>query len=565
MDEIINILVIGPSQNGKSTFINKIRELSLNPETPAAMMGDGSQSCTKVCSEYVLTFPRTRYKLVDEETLEDIYVSEDNEHDFFGKLWGKRTSKDSLILPLEARPPTFTLRIIDTPGLDDSHGSDDRNIAQVMMHLHKMQQAGEGYNYISAIIFTISTAEPFSDGFQHIYKYYERCMPNLFGGVAVVNTNFTVEQWKQKFNQFRRMKNKMQQITKAVKADSAKVETMRQRRKDFYEIFDRDARHFFIDSKPSNYYILEELVTRNQIFDIVTYLACQSRMPIHNMKLAKSTPMIQTDNKLIGWLLEAKGKLEQREQELLELSSDSQKVQALNAKQNAGLKAEIEQTEKELTLYDNDSKFTIRTHSTAPDNQMSAPKAIWKWMIRTKLKNTLVVKEDEHPGFTVEAKHNEPYSRWTSINWNEDKTAWLGQYEASPGQTPMLDAITTIANRKHYRKLIERLQKSLLQRKLDLEQAESLKAYLASQESVKPMDPELKDISEIIPQCNDLIETLSADWAPIDSGFNEVSRVRYEKGVEGVSLIDLYRIADDNNYPILGTKLRVLKLSNFEN
>ncbi|KAF3933327.1 hypothetical protein ABW19_dt0202042 [Dactylella cylindrospora] len=561
--ETINILIIGPSQNGKSTFINKVRGLCVETEQEAALTGDGTGSCTKVCTEYNLRFPRTKYGLVDKVTREDISISEDNELEFFSKYWRKRTSRDTEIYPLEESPSYINLRIIDTPGLDDSDGADDNNIAQVMQHLHKMGQSGGDSNYISAILFTVSTATSFSSGLQSMYKYYERCMPNLFGGVAVVNTNFSVERWKQAYNKMNKPTSHghLGRLRSSIQTDPAKVATMRQRRQDFYELFGRDARHFFIDSKPSDVLISEDLTTRNQICDIITYLSYQKPMPITNMKLVKSPAMTQTDKKLIEWLREAKSKLEQREKELFELSDEAQKQEAIDTKKISRLEAEIEQLNIELALYDNDSPFTLNTYSTAPKHQMSIPQAIWNTIRFAPIEDTLVIRQDEHPGFLVDEKHEGPWAQWGSTQYNAERTEWRGQYKASPGHVPNLEAVAYTTNRKLHQVLIRGHEEGIRSRKTDIEITRLSQKISRSYNSLRPINPALREVAELLPGCDSLIEALSAEWAPIESGFNTAARERYAKPTDDVNLEDLYKMVESSSFKSLEGKLRELGLS----
>ncbi|KAK6510884.1 hypothetical protein TWF506_009975 [Arthrobotrys conoides] len=565
MEAELNILLIGPSQNGKSTFINKIRQLSeYEPEEEGALEGDGSQSCTKTCKEHIMRFKRTRYKLVDIDTSQQIDVSEDDENHLFHKIWKKKTAEECEIIPLENNPRTITLRLIDTPGLDDSQGSDDRNIAEVMMHLKRLSEAGEGHNHLTAIVFVLSSTEAFSGRLQSLYQYYQRCMPSLFGGLAVVNTRFSVEEWLQRYNsiQKRPQKSLIKKFSKAVRPDSARIIIMRERREQFLTVFGHDARHFYIDSVPDDFLLVEELITRNHIYDIINYFASQNPMPIQNIKLVKSTTMLQIDEMLAGWLKEAKSKLTQRETVLLGLSDASGRIYSSKIKRALTLENELEQMQKELALLDNDSKFTIRTHSTAPLHKLSAPKAFWKWAVRTSIKDSLSIQEPDHPGFIVEASNNLPYSQWTTKDWNQDRTVWTGSYSATPGQIPILDAVVSISNRKYYKTTIEGLNKRILQCKEDALMAKEEQAFFSSQETAQPMDPELKEISEILPQCDSLINQLSLDWNSISSGLDRTDLERYRKvrvgGMQSLSTEDLFEFCKSQGYDSLERKLRVL-------
>ncbi|KAJ6255853.1 hypothetical protein Dda_9312 [Drechslerella dactyloides] len=560
--ESVNILVIGPSQNGKSTFINKIRELSLPTTQRPAEEGDGNSSCTATCSEYDFHFPRTRYKLYDHDQDEFIHVAEEDEETYFSKLWRKKTSEFCEVRPIEDFPRYFNLKVIDTPGLDDSGGSgqDDCNIAEVMGHLHKMAMNNELPNYITALVLILSIQTPFSDHLQKIFRYYERCMPNLFGGLAIVNTNFSAEVWKSRYDENRRKKSKVEKLTKALSADTSKVDTMRERKQDFASIFERDARHFFIDSVPDTRRVVEQLTTNNQMYDIITYLACQSQMPVINIKLYKSPRMAQIDTLLINWLNEVRGDLIREETKLTTHLGEAQAVRARNAKKLIALRNEIEQLEKELSIYNNDEDYTLRTYSTNGQDRASTPGLMGRYIMRTKIKNTYVIKEPDYPGFKVDTYSDEPYARWGKQMFTDrGQTQWAGQYEGTPGHLPVLTAKTLVSNKQFYAKQIAKLKNDITIRSADINAEEKLQRYFLAQVSIdqETLDPTLKKISLRLPEIDDLVNSLNADWLPIEMGINDAARKRYTKDdVRKVDPYDLVEMVAGKGYHALADRVR---------
>ncbi|KAF3917692.1 hypothetical protein AA313_de0209778 [Arthrobotrys entomopaga] len=561
-EDPVNILVIGPSQNGKSTFINKIRELSLPTTQERAEEGNLGSSCTAFCSAYDFQFPRTRYRLFDHCEGEYIHVAEEDEETYFSKFWRKKTSEFCEIQPIDNHPRYFNLRIIDTPGLDDSQGAgqDDCNIAEVMGYLHKMATNDELPKYITALVLILSIQTPFSDHLQKIFKYYERCMPNLFGGLAIVNTNFTAEVWKSRFDDNRRRRGRLEKaVTKAFSTDTSKVDTMRERRQDFASIFNRDARHFFIDSVPDRRRIVEQLTSNNQMYDIITYLACQSQMPVTNVKLYKSPRMAQIDGLLVNWLNDARGDLTREETKLTTHLGEAQAVRAENAKKLQSLRMEIEQLEKELKIYNNDNDYTLNTHSTGGQDRASTPSLMLGYVIRTKIKNTKVIAEPDYPNFKVDTYNDEPYARWGKQTFIDNRTKWVGQYEGSPGHLPVLTAKTLVSNKQFYAKQITKLKNDITARSADLNSEEKLHRYFSSQDTLdsEMLDPTLKRIALRLPEIEDLVNSLNSDWLPIEVGLNAAARKRYTKvDVKQVAPSDLVEMVESKGYHDLAERLR---------
>ncbi|KAK6527703.1 hypothetical protein TWF694_004684 [Orbilia ellipsospora] len=567
-DDRVNILVIGPSQNGKSTFINKIRELSLPTSQERAEEGNLGSSCTTFCTAYDFQFPRTRYRLFDHREEGYVHVAEEDEETYFSKMWRKKTSEFCEIHPIDNHPRYFNLRIIDTPGLDDSQGSgqDDCNIAEVMGYLHKMAMNDELPKYITALVLILSIETPFSEHLQKIFKYYERCMPNLFGGLAIVNTNFTAEVWKSRFDD-RRKKSRMEKVAKAFATDTSKVDTMRERRQDFASIFNRDARHFFIDSVPDSRRIVEQLTSHNQMYDIITYLACQSQMPVTNVKLYKSPRMAQIDGLLVNWLNDARGDLTREETKLTAHLGEAHAVRAENAKKLQSFRTEIEQLEKELTIYNNDNDYTLKTHSTGGQDRASTPGLMGRYIIRTKIKNTKIITEPDYPGFKVETYNDEPYARWGKQMFidNQNQRQWVGQYEGSPGHLPVLTAKTLVSNKQFYANQIRKLKEDITRRSADLNSEENLERYFKSQNAIdsKMLDPTLKRIALGLSEINDLVNSLNADWLPIEVGLNDAARKRYTKvDMKKVTPQDLVEMVEGKGYHELAEELREMDRKN---
>lgn len=60
----VTVLVIGPFQNGKTTFIDRLIELAVD-KIPFGEEGGGSFKCTTKCGFYNLEIPLTDYFLRD--------------------------------------------------------------------------------------------------------------------------------------------------------------------------------------------------------------------------------------------------------------------------------------------------------------------------------------------------------------------------------------------------------------------------------------------------------------------------------------------------------------------
>ncbi|KAK6354297.1 hypothetical protein TWF730_008708 [Orbilia blumenaviensis] len=562
----IDILLIGPSQSGKSEFINKIRKLhalKYGVEGDVPEVGNGSFSCTQVCKTYDILFERTRYKLLHKETQEEIVFPQGEGEAFFKRFWRKRTIDNTSIHPIKENPDAVRLRIIDTPGLDDSNASDPENMVKVLRYLHSAAQARKT-THLTAVIFIIKSSSAFDQTLQGVYRYYKTCMPNLFGGLVVVNTNYTVQSWKTIITRI----NKEKKISGYPDTLPATYRYMQQRREEFCNIFEQDARHFFIDSVPSSSYISEELITRNQIYNLVEYLTCLKKMPVENIRLPKTPSIKAADESFIKWLISAKSILNEEERrELLKLTLASEKFHWLRACSFFGLAdidCDIKKMESQVKILNNTDKIILRTYSTDPEYRLQAPSGLSSFVKRLSTQHKMVIREPDNPGFIVEVQDSQ-YCQWHDKRHNPAMTEWSGWYTAPIGLPLSFNMIVSIESRKYYRKMIEDIRKDIFRKKIEREKLR-LRLRDLDKESIEILQPSflqpVQAISELIHQCKVLIKELASPFDLILSETNETTLNRYSRTKsDPASIDDLVEFVRDSGYTKLEKRFQELLTS----
>ena len=311
----LTVLVIGPSQNGESTLINRLINLSLT-HVDLAEEGDGNFKCNQECKIYTLEVPLTDYLLIDLNTGAEHEVPNphDEEHIFKEAWWKKQTRSKYAIRARQAHDPRIQLRVIDTPGLDDSEGKDFENMSNVLATLNDLSMAPLEWERSVHTIFLVYNANNcFSNSFQNVIENYERCMPNRFGGLSVVNTNVSMTVLAQKRQHL--LRNEVLGTS-----ENARSRTVKERQADFAKIFGsgRNPTHFFIDNRPGATLAYDELVSRNTISNILNFWAESNSMRISRMKFVKNAEMIAIDKKLQTYLFTAVRKWETEKRELLQ-------------------------------------------------------------------------------------------------------------------------------------------------------------------------------------------------------------------------------------------------------
>lgn len=115
-------------------------------------------------------------------------------------------------------------------------------------------------------------------------------MPNLFGGLSVINTNFSVKDLSRKRMQIMR--------DNPERAESnARNHLIKERTKDFAKIFEtrRHLKHFFINNKPRGIMAYDKLVSCNTISKVLNFWAASKLIEIKQIRLIKNKQMKAID------------------------------------------------------------------------------------------------------------------------------------------------------------------------------------------------------------------------------------------------------------------------------
>ncbi|KAK0636073.1 hypothetical protein B0T17DRAFT_612857 [Bombardia bombarda] len=545
-DSPIVVLIIGPSQNGKTTFINRIIRMAGN-DVPYGREGDRNTKCTKAVSFFDVDVPTSEYVLIDREKRQvfdvpDIATDEDK---VLGGGWWRRQRSDMYdIRPRDPQAPYLRLRLIDTPGLDDSENKDFENMEDVLRTLNNLSRSSEEWErQISAIVLVYNSNNPFSFSFQTVIKHYHQCMPNLFGGLAVVNTHFDLA------NLSRRKAHLIRDKLLGSDKDSARNSIIKQRAEDFRKALGEtlSPNHFFLDSKPKETLAYPELLSRNTVAHILSFWRVAKPMPITQMRMFKSADMLTIDAKLQrglqmaidSWTVDLRMKREAAtDREALKSKLLQQKEEGNNA---------MSRLQEELDRIDTTTVFSIRTYVTEDDP--SVWRVLKDWTFRKRIRATFPITESEYDEFEV-VTENSPRGKWIpqDCHYDSKTRTWTGTYESEPGKSPNLIAKAQTTNQVKHRQRIEELRREKRRLKASLveNQMESEQRYGAERMSEQPeseRDEQLNQLVRQVETASHLIEVLRQKSPPIDKAFNEAARVRYTKRPGEISVQDLIDFA----------------------
>ncbi|KAK1750069.1 hypothetical protein QBC47DRAFT_332421 [Echria macrotheca] len=554
-DSPIVVLVIGPSQNGKTTFINRIIRMS-RKSVDFGKEGNGSTSCTDKVGFYDVEIPTSEYIMFDRETrghadVPDIAV--DEQRVLENNWWRKQSTSRFDIRLQDPDAPYLRLRLIDTPGLDDSANKDFENMQDVLTTLNGLSKSpNEWERNVNAIVLIYNSNNAFSYSFQTVIKHYHDCMPNLFGGLAVVNTHFDLASLGRKKAHLIRDK------LLSSPADSARASIIKQRAADFRQALGEklSPRHFFLDSKPKETLAYAELLSRNTIAHIVSFWSAAQPMPITQMRLVKSPDMLAIDARLQRGLQIAIDRWSTELRNLRRAATDRQALRSSLQQTKEELTNSIARLEEDLDRLDNDTVYAIQTYST--DDDPSAVSLFFKGTIfRQRIRGTLPITEPEYERFTVETEDN-ARGRWIQQNCGFDSgtKTWRGQYEGQPGKAPNLLARSQTTNRVKYRDLIaeKRRLKRQDEARLADNQSEMADRFAAlslgngaGEDGDGETDKKLEELVTRVETARNLVEILRQPDPPIDKAFNDAARSRYIKRPSEITdahLLDFVKAAE---------------------
>ncbi|KAF9437213.1 hypothetical protein BGZ76_001616 [Entomortierella beljakovae] len=198
-DRIYNIILLGQTQSGKSTFLQAIRRYA-DPlsEVDLESIGNGNSSHTNEVTEHIIETDFPIYKLIGRmeagrfDPRNFIPSGDDRDReldisDYTSLDYSQFKKKIRQVNGLEVikRDHLYAektkIRIFDTPGLDDTNGYDVRNVAKI---LSALSDAG----HVNLVVITISRQVPMSKGLRDTLKDYTNIFSEFRGLITFIHT-----------------------------------------------------------------------------------------------------------------------------------------------------------------------------------------------------------------------------------------------------------------------------------------------------------------------------------------------------------------------------------------
>lgn len=532
----VNVVLIGTSQSGKSTLINRFRSLAVGPHPlpSPADIGKGTFSCTREPFLYEFDIPMTDFILV-EGPRGNVVESADDERSIFDLGLWKR--KDMQVKRRNSHADIARLRLLDTPGLDDDRPEmNAKNIEKVLQRLSAYSESTElEMRHISAVMFVIKSGNSFNDSLQKWYHYYQRCMPNLFGSIAVINTNFKLKDWKSEYGKM---------ALNAIGFGGAKLSSrdrkMKLRREAWADIFHSDPTHFFIDSKPLTGSPFQDFVSANTVYDIMLYLRSQGKLPIENVRLVKLPQMVAIDTHVSSYLYEVQCLWEAEKEHLFQSATVTHQSLARHKKNLLVWENRVEELEKELSVWDSDVQFDLNTYS--PTAVISTPSKIWKFATFSGHENTFEITESVFP-FWVNAPNSDDTTWLSKKDASADTKTWKGKYKSKWRKAPKFTARSYTKSSVHY---ADKITQAMLERDDLLGNITDTSNIMASETKLLSQlgdanneNPRLMQVTGWLAHAEKLIRLLREEEVPLNQGFSQSAIRRYGKPIDKVEFSDM--------------------------
>lgn len=470
ISQALNILIVGETQQGKSTLIKQLNRYAKQPELEIGI-GHGNVSCTKIVGQFNIPATIERYQLVNPDGTSIGNLSHEELCDL------GRGEAEVVPITQEAPAKALDFSFIDTPGLDDSDGEDIEIMAAIIGRLGEL-------SHINAVVYVRSINKPFSNSFKRFFDYIQRSLPSLSAGLIVVHTCFTIKKVAEFLD------------------DSKNLAALRQDA--FKSATNLELVHFFMDNEPSKYKPFAVLESLNSCYRLLNHLSAQHPIAVTGLQLLKTDRMKSFESQVVTSLVELKYSLQQK-------WNHANATKSTQEQQIYTSQLEIAKWQKRLAKY----RDRVAQLESGPDVVLGSKAAAeeYSWVINLFIQQEVNVGSKrvdyiaECPISTV-AKTTNGGSKW--MDENLQGASWSAIITASAfrdlGGTATFYAKSKDFNRREIKELKERCA--------DYE--EQIQFLEQSIRGGVGADVELNEVGNKIESVESLIETLKMDKFDIE-------------------------------------------------
>ncbi|KAK6354296.1 hypothetical protein TWF730_008707 [Orbilia blumenaviensis] len=465
----INVLIVGETQQGKSTLIKNIHTYADLPDLDIKI-GSGNVSCTNTAQSYEVDVKLRSYHLED---LSGNKIETTTEN--YKKLctYDDEDAKVVLDTPESGEPyQTIRFNLLDTPGLDDSDGKDMEIMAGILAKVSEL-------SHIHAIVYVRKATTNFGESFKSFFQYLQRSMPSLARGLVIVHSSYSA----MKVNSHIRQGKDWQNI----------------RREGFKAATNLELAHFFMDNEPDVNSPLSLVLSLNETCALLSHIKEQPVQPATAFKLLKTPRMQQIDGFVSNAVAEVK--------RIARNKLDKASTKLANSEKKAlEDESEIAKLNRRLKIITDD----IRAYESGPDIVLGSVSVNDEYSF---VENFLLNQELNLPGKTMTFHGDDPIgyvqksvtggSRWTQES--KEGTRWSGFISAGLLRSIRGSATFYIRSEDKHRVKI----RALKDEKFDIE--EKLKLLNASKPSISSTEKNVQDLRILLDQADEVAVAVKGD------------------------------------------------------
>ena len=476
----ITVLVVGESQQGKSTFIKKLHEMAGKELPSSLVVGRGGKSTTKDVHIYTIPIKirdillkQSTSKEVDlqiEETLDMVKALEDP------KVFKEYSSREDLKLVDDKILTEVDVKIIDTPGIKGDDKNDEDNMYKLCKTLQEVK-------HINCVVFMHKEGQ-YGTNFEESLKYYM----NLFDvniPIHIVHTKYTSDDH-----------------LKDLKANG-----MSYRIREFQENFlTISAQHWLVDNEPTEDYMFREFLTRKEMYQFITSILSEEKIDTSGIKLQKTRKIKQIDNKIImGNQERCQGFGEGISRKNEELQSVLERINKLNRISN-DLENEIFEAKKDYEKKTSDRKYLLGTKS-----------ARYTWGFTGK-EETISFDSPNFPITHVEKVTLSKYCDWVEGSETKYKDDEVKHYSVKIKSSTMRGCFASLTFytflRYVYEKELPKLRREMYE--LEVKKEENDENLVKTKKNHQTYQNEIKNLEKKIKMYNEVNPVLEQDKIPLD-------------------------------------------------
>ncbi|KAF9111116.1 hypothetical protein BGX27_005375 [Mortierella sp. AM989] len=276
-----NVLLLGRTQAGKSTFVEALRKYADQSVTVnERMIGNGNYSHTDITRTQTIYTDLPQYEIMETTTMSGVpstqeldyrrFIQRQDPDDYLDAINKKRGME--MVQIAETLPYRCCFNIIDTPGLDDTEGRDEKHVWNIYAKLRQVQT-------VHLVLFLVS-GNVMTPSLQKAIQCYGDVFPELKSVISFVHTQ----------TDYLKLHPTQTEFHAQIEAEKKILQKLMRHQSNFL--------HFTIDCNLKTTRPIRNCMTQNILHDILALATRNQPVAIRMLMINKTPRMKETDRYL---------------------------------------------------------------------------------------------------------------------------------------------------------------------------------------------------------------------------------------------------------------------------